>query len=434
MLVTQPESIQRQASGSRIGLAIAGGGPVGLVYEIGALRALDEALEGIDFNQLDVYVGVSAGAVTASLLANQIKTEQICHIFISNESREHPLDPQIFLTPAFGEYWRRLASVPRLLWESCWRYLQNPFDLSLLQSLTRLGRALPVGFFDNEPIHEYLARLWSASGCTNDFRQLAKRLYVVAVDLDTGESVKFGAPGYDAVPISRAVQASSALPGLYPPVEIGGRYFVDGALQKTMHASVALQEGLDLLLCLNPLVPFDARLAPESRRLGQVDRLVEGGLPVVLSQTFRALIHSRLRVGMQKYDSEYEHSDVVLFEPNRDDAKMFFTNVFSFSGRDWVCEHAYQTTRRDLLSRREELEPILARHGIRMRLDVLEDPDRHYSSGLSNPRDLAPSTKPRSRLSQDLHAALDQLQELVSAPLESGVEPADATIRTGTRG
>ena len=132
MLVTQPESIQRQASGSRIGLAIAGGGPVGLVYEIGALRALDEALEGIDFNQLDVYVGVSAGAVTASLLANQIKTEQICHIFISNESREHPLDPQIFLTPAFGEYWRRLASVPRLLWESCWRYLQNPFDLSLL--------------------------------------------------------------------------------------------------------------------------------------------------------------------------------------------------------------------------------------------------------------------------------------------------------------
>jgi NTE family protein len=44
MLVTQPESVRRQASGPRIGLAIAGGGPVGLVYEIGALRALDEAL------------------------------------------------------------------------------------------------------------------------------------------------------------------------------------------------------------------------------------------------------------------------------------------------------------------------------------------------------------------------------------------------------
>ena len=53
------------------------------------------------------------------------------------------------------------------------------------------------------------------------------------------------------------------------------------------------------------------------------------------------------------------------FEPNRDDAKMFFTNVFSFSGRHWVCEHAYQTTRRDLLTRRAELEPIFARHGLR---------------------------------------------------------------------
>ena len=86
MLVTQPESIQRQASGSRIGLAIAGGGPVGLVYEIGALHALGEALDGLDLNHLNVYVGVSAGAVMAALLANRLSTGQICHIFISNES------------------------------------------------------------------------------------------------------------------------------------------------------------------------------------------------------------------------------------------------------------------------------------------------------------------------------------------------------------
>ncbi|MCB1919839.1 MAG: patatin-like phospholipase family protein [Candidatus Competibacteraceae bacterium] len=414
MLVTQPESKQRQASGPRIGLAIAGGGPVGLVYEIGALRALDEALEGIDFNNLDVYVGVSAGAVIAALLANQLKTGQMCHIFISNESEEHPLDPRIFLTPAFGEYWRRLASIPGLVWESCWHYFKNPLDLNFLQSLTRLGRALPSGFFDNEPIHHYLTRLWDTPGCTNDFRQLANKLYIVAVDLDTGESVKFGAPGYDQAPISRAVQASSALPGLYPPVEIDGRYFVDGALLKTMHASVALQEDLDLLFCLNPLVPFDARLAVTAARPTQVGRLVEGGLPAVLSQTFRALIHSRLKVGMRQYDSEYEHSDIVLFEPNRDDPKMFFTNVFSFSGRRWVCEHAYQTTRQDLINRREALEPILARHGIRMRMDVLEDPDRCYYSSLRNQRGLAAPAEYRGPIVSHLHSALDQLEEMVA--------------------
>ena len=414
MLVTQPESIQRQASGPRIGLAVAGGGPVGLIYEVGALRALDEALEGVDFNNLHVYVGVSAGAVVAALLANRMTPGQICHTFISNESAEHPLDPQIFLTPAFREYGRRLISVPKLFWEACRRYLQNPLDSGFLHALTRLGRALPAGVFDNEPIYEYLSRMWSAPGRTDDFRQLPNKLYVVAVDLDTGESVKFGAPGYDRVRISRAVQASTALPGLYPPVQIDGRYFVDGALRKTMHASVALQEGLDLLFCLNPLVPFDARLAAAAGRPTQIGRLVEGGLPAVLSQTFRALIHSRMQVGMEKYNTEFEHSDVVLFEPNRDDAKMFFTNVFSFSGRRWVCEHAYQTTRQDLLARRATLEPILARHGVRMRLDVLEDPDRHYYTSLRNQRGLVAPAPYRGRLVQQLSGTLDQLEEITS--------------------
>ena len=42
--------------GPRIGLALGGGGPLGGIYEIGALRALDEALDGLDFNNIDVYV------------------------------------------------------------------------------------------------------------------------------------------------------------------------------------------------------------------------------------------------------------------------------------------------------------------------------------------------------------------------------------------
>ena len=55
---------------SRTGLAIAGGGPVGAVYELGALRALDESVDGLFLHHLDVYVGVSAGAFIAASLAN----------------------------------------------------------------------------------------------------------------------------------------------------------------------------------------------------------------------------------------------------------------------------------------------------------------------------------------------------------------------------
>jgi predicted acylesterase/phospholipase RssA len=283
----------------------------------------------------------------------------------------------MLLRPAFGEYFKRAMSVPPLLWSSLRHYLSDPWNLGLLEAFQRLSHAIPAGVFDNTGIDELLAKLFSTSGRTNDFRQLKHQLFLVATDLDSGESVAFGGAGYDDVPISVAVQASAALPGLFPPVKIGERYFVDGALIKTLHASVALREGAELVICINPLVPFDSALAakrPNREHLTHTPaHLVDGGLPVVLSQTFRAIIHSRMRAGMDRYKIEFEGADVVLFEPTRDDADMFFTNVFSYSSRSRLCEHAYQRTRTDLYRRRHELAPILERHGIHLNVAVLKD-------------------------------------------------------------
>ncbi|HXH03410.1 MAG TPA: patatin-like phospholipase family protein, partial [Candidatus Competibacteraceae bacterium] len=346
----------------RIGLALAGGGPLGMIYEIGTLRALGDALEGLDFNELTVYVGVSAGAVIAAALANRVSVAQMERILVYNDSAEHPLNPEIFMIPAFAEYWRRARRLPLLLGQALGRYLADPFGQGALEALTHLGQALPTGLFNNEAIHQFLAEVFARDGRSNDFRALRQRLYVVAVELDSGRSVKFGAPGYDHVPISKAVQASTALPGLYPPVEIDGRHYVDGALQRTLHASVALDRGVDLMLCLNPIVPYDASL--DAARGHVRRRLVEGGLPLVLSQTLRAMIHSRMRVGMAKYAREYAGTDIVLFEPDPADSTLFFANVFSFANRRRVFEHAYYATLNDLAARRAELESQFARHGI----------------------------------------------------------------------
>ena len=363
----------------KIGLALAGGGPLGAIYEIGAVTALAEALEGVSFNDLYVYVGVSSGGFIAAGLANGVTPQQMCRMFIESATAEAPFHPEVLLRPAFGEYLRRAASVPQLLLASIWHYMASPSGQHFFESFERLSRAIPTGLFDSAGIDAFLMRLFSASGRTNDFRSLRNKLYLVATDLDSGESVEFGAPGWDHVPISTAVQASAALPGLFPPVEIDGRYYVDGALKKTLHASVALKQGAELVLCVNPLVPFDSELAAKHGHPSR-PRLVEGGLPLVLSQTFRAIIHSRMQVGMGKYASEFKNADVILFEPNRDDADMFFTNVFSYASRQRLSEHAYQKTRAELYRRRDELGPILARHGIRIRLDVLKDP-RHRLVG-----------------------------------------------------
>lgn len=365
----------------KIGLALGGGGPLGGIYEIGALRALDESLEGLDLNDLHVYVGVSSGAFVAANLANQMTSSQMCRIFVKNEAEVHPFHPEFFYRPAVREYLKRALSVPGLLVEACARFVNNPHDQNFLEAMTILAQALPAGLFDNEGLHEYLHRSYSMMGRTNDFRQLSRRLYLVAADLENGESVRFGAPGFDHVPISRAVQASVASPGLYCPVEIDGRYYMDGTLRKGMHASVALEDGADLVLAINPVVPIDVSAAVKAGTM-KPGSLTNSGMPHILSQTHRTMVYSRMRSGMAMYEREYPNAEILMFEPTRDDGKLFFSNVFSFQARRMVCEHAYQMTRKDLLSRSDELQEKLKPFGVTLRKDILEDDQRTISTSL----------------------------------------------------
>ena len=370
-------------SQGRIGLAIAGGGPIGGMYELGALRALDAAIEGLDLTRLEVYVGVSSGAFLAAGLANRLTTADIYRIFITGDSKDISFRPEIFLQPAFAEYLHRAISIPAIFFD-WWRdVLTDPTGANLSDVISRFSSAIPTGLFNNQEIEKFLCRVFTMHGRSNDFRKLDRKLYVVAVDLDSGEAVRFGSSKWADVPISQAIQASAALPGLYSPVDIRGRHFVDGALRRTMHASVVLDHGIDLMIGINPFVPFNASRAksqPEGMK-----KLAEGGLPVVLSQTFRTLLQSRMQVGLAKYAQQYPDVDQLVFEPNDDDGEMFFTNVFSFDSRQRVCEHAYQSTLQDLRKRKTALAPVLAKHGLKLRDDVLNAKSSSITQGLQKP-------------------------------------------------
>lgn len=407
----------------RIGLALAGGAPEGAVYEIGALLALAESIEGLDLNRLHVYVGVSSGAILGASLANGITIDEIVESVTGDpDSTDNPFRPETLFTLARRDALSRLGALPRRLGRAVGEALGQAGNGNgtLFGLLSRLGGSLPLGLFDNEPLRAYLAEQFAEPGRSDDFRRLESRLRVVATDLDAAAATVFGAPGHEHVPISLALQASSALPGLYPPVEIGGRHYVDGVLLKTMHASVALEEGAELLLCINPIVPVDTARAVEEGVMRR-GHLVDRGLPTVLAQSLRTLVRSRLDVGMRAYDSEFPEADVVLFEPRRDDYRMFFTNVFRFSDRRQTCEHAYHQTRADLLARQAELAPILERHGLRLRLDVLEEEARNPwadraltgSEKPPTPRRRTP-TRPASSDIARLERALDRLEKLTA--------------------
>ncbi len=358
-----------------IGLALAGGGPAGAVYEIGALFALQEALDGFDLTALNCYVGVSAGALITACLANGMSPLLLARLLNERVKGEEPFDPQLFFTPNYREFASRGVSLPKLIAQALWYFTRRSADRSLLAALSRTTRALPAGIFDNEPIRRYLSRVLARPGRTDDFRKLRTELVCVAADLESGRPIRFGGPGHTHVPISKAVQASTALPGVYPPVLIDGRYCVDGVLLKTLHASVALDYGIELLICVNPVVPVDTSTG-EQRGLLARNALLDGGLPAVLSQTFRTLVHSRLEVGLAAYTERYPGATVLLFEPPRDEYGMFFSNILSLSDRHRVCELAYADTRADLRRRADELEPVFARFGITLRRDVLADDTR----------------------------------------------------------
>ncbi|WP_296509630.1 patatin-like phospholipase family protein [Rhodoferax sp.] len=399
----------RPSPHSKIAIALAGGGPLGAIYEIGALCALDESLSGLNLNRLDHYVGVSAGGFIAAALANGMTPRQLCASFIENDPRsgDH-FDPSWLMEPAYGEFLRRSIMVPGLLASIGWDMLRG--RTSVVRALERMAPALPTGVFSNQQIDTQLNRLFSKPGRTNDFRTLGCKLSLVATQLDSAQAISFGSPGWDHVPISKAVQASSALPGLFPPVTIDDQYYVDGAMKKTMHASVALDEGADLLICLNPLVPFDAssphpprtmqRGIPEQQR--KIPRMVDGGLPAVMSQTFRSMIHSRMELGMKHYASAYPDTDIILIEPDHRDPELYLANTFSYAQRRQLAEHAYQQTRQLLRKRQTGLSARLHRHGISLNHAALNDTDRYLC---------APS-KSSSRWVQALGTLEDVMEDL----------------------
>ena len=73
LTIHQAQSPKKKQPTTKTGLAIAGGGPVGAIYELGALRALDESIDGLRLHELDVYVGVSSGAIIAASLATEFQ-------------------------------------------------------------------------------------------------------------------------------------------------------------------------------------------------------------------------------------------------------------------------------------------------------------------------------------------------------------------------
>src|SRR5437773_2869285 len=246
----------------RYALALAGGGVIGGMYEVGVVAAMEEQLTG--GRGFDIYVGCSAGSVVAALLANGVRAAEIYRII--DEDREHPLNFRRSAVYAADSFRHAAGRFGRLLW-AVGKNAVKGWRGSVPDMLAQAERDLPSGFFSLAPLERFMRDAFEKRGLRNAFGELEPTLLIPAIELERAQRVVFGKDELRDVPISQAVAASSAIPGFFEPYEINGRDYVDGGVGFSGHADLAAEEGASVVVVINPLVPnYEKGLTPLRNR------------------------------------------------------------------------------------------------------------------------------------------------------------------------
>jgi predicted acylesterase/phospholipase RssA len=247
------------------------------------------------------------------------------------------------------------------------------------REIPALTNHLPSGFFDNASLERWLRRNLDRMRMPNDFRAFQRKrgrsLYITACDLDTAERELFGPDECCDATISQAVQASTALPMFYRPARINGVDYVDGGVRTTASIDVAIEKGADLIVCYNPFRPFLNRIDAEgdgaAPYFANGRYLSDRGLKMVLNQVFRTLLHSRLKLGLQRYltDDRFQ-GDILLLEPRERDSEFFNVNPLAFWKRADAIQHGFESVRTTLEQNFDAVTEVLGHYGLEMSRDA----------------------------------------------------------------
>jgi NTE family protein len=374
---------RRRPRRSRTALVLGGGGFTGAVYEIGALRALDLLSVNRSINDFDVYVGTSAGALVASLSANGVTPEQMMRV-VNDQGPQafRDINLGMLLRPNYREFAAKGVQLPLHLLGLARTVARSIGSFSTVDLAIALADALPSGIYSGAGIEEYVRTVLSDPDRTDDFRELTADLFLAATDLDTCERIVLGGEGWDDVPISSAVRASTALPMVYAPHRIKDRELVDGGIVSTTNVDIAVEAGAELIVVVNPLVPYVNDFTKQIPTLfgTRARRVSDMGFPKIGYQAFKLLAHQRLHEMAQSWKERYPGVDIVLVEPEADDELMFQTNILNYTSRLEVARHGFKSVTVKLAEDYEELREVCARHGIEISATRVRKVVRHFAS------------------------------------------------------
>ena len=373
----------RDPTRSKTALVLGGGGLTGGVYEMGALRAIDLLSVNKTVNEFDVYVGTSAGAFVAASVANGVTPEEMMRVIVQQVPTPFP-DARVssLLKPNYREFVTRGLLFPIRLAGLLRTLARDLGQISAVDIALGLAEALPTGLYSGEGIESYVRRILSDPDRTDDFRLLRCELYLAGTDLDTCERIVFGSEGWEDIPISRAVSASSALPMIYKPVKVRDREIVDGGLVSTTNLDIAVEAGAKLIVVVNPLVPyintFEKRIPTLSG--SRPRRVSDMGFPQIGYQAFKMLAHQRLHEMAKRWEERYPGVDIILIEPDASDELMFQTSVMNFTSRVAIARHGFQSVTLKLAQDYPRFKRICARHGIEISATRVRKVVKHFDA------------------------------------------------------
>ncbi len=279
----------------RTAFAISGGGARGAT-QVGMLRALIERDIAPDF-----VVGVSIGAWNGAWLAHR---------------------PDLDWVKQLEEVWRHVTR--RTLDMVWWRAARN------------MVRRKP-SLYEGEGLSRFVARHLQV----HDFEDLAVPLHTVAIDLTVGTKAVFSHG-----PLAPAVLASSAVPGIFPPVLIDGRQHVDGGLVDPTGLDTAIELGARRVYVLDS---------------GYAGRLPAplGSMNAIVDHTFQIAAQHRTRGTIKQMGRSVE---IIHLRPDAG----FLRHSMDFGATDFYLNEGYRYAAQVLDSRRKrrrnqpELAPTVA--------------------------------------------------------------------------
>jgi NTE family protein len=206
-------------------VVLGGGGPVGIAWEAGLARGLEEC--GVRLTDADAFFGTSAGSVVAAHLAAGRSAEELYRANLAFRER--------------GDEYRRPVDLSGLIAKMMELYTSDRPEEELRAGIGAFALAA-----DTVREAEWLSRFGADEDLALD--EWPERTYgCTAIDAETGEFVVWTKGS--GVPLRLAVASSCAVPGVFPPVTINGRRYIDGGIRTATNADIA--KGHDRVLIVS---------------------------------------------------------------------------------------------------------------------------------------------------------------------------------------